>query len=97
MLIIGSNKQYWSQNPNETTTDTVLIGEGIQVNSTTVNNYTRLDADGNRTFNSVTGELAAEITKDGIYANELEVKGQAKINALLAQTIEDQIWLSDLL
>ena len=97
ILIIGKSKQYWSQNSNETTTDTVLIGEGIQVNSTTVNNYTRIDADGNRTFNSVTGDLAAEITKDGVYANELEVKGQARINGILVQTIEDQIWLSSLI
>ena len=97
MLVIGRSKQYWTQNANETTTETVKIGEGIQVNSTKTNTYTRIDADGNRTFNSVNGTRVAEMTENGIYGNELEVKGQAKLNGVLVQTIGDQIWMSSLL
>lgn len=93
ILIIGSQKQYWSQNANETTTDTVTIGQGIQVNSTTKNTYTRIDADGNRTINSNTGVKVAEMTENGIYGNELEVKGQAKLNVLLIEEIDNQAWL----
>lgn len=96
ILIIGSQKQYWSQNANETTTDTVTIGEGVQVNSTTKNTYTRIDADGNRTINSKTGVTVAEMTENGIYGNELDVKGKAEINVLLIQEIDSQAWLTGL-
>lgn len=94
ILIIGSQKQFWSQNANETNTDTVKIGEGIQVESTSSNTYTRIDADGNRTFNRTTGDRVGEMTDKGVYGNELEVKGQAKINILLIQEIENQTWLT---
>lgn len=96
ILIIGPKKQYWSQNANETNTDTVKIGEGIQVESTAKNNYTRIDADGNRTFNKTTGVRTAEMTDWGVYANELEVKGQAQMNVLLIQAIDNQAWLTGL-
>ena len=96
ILIIGSKRQYWSQNANETNTDTVKIGEGIQVESTAKNNYTRIDADGNRTFNKSTGVRTAEMTDWGVYANELEVNGKAEINILLIQEIDSQVWLTGL-
>ena len=94
ILIPGTKKQYWNQNANETNTETVKIGEGIQVESTAKNNYTRIDADGNRTFNKTTGVRTAELTDWGIYANELEVKGQAKLNVLLVQEIDNQAWIT---
>lgn len=94
ILISGSKKQYWSQNANETNTDTVKIGEGIQVESTAKNTYTRIDADGNRTFNNSTNERVAEMTDKGVYANELEVNGQAKLNILLIQEIDNQACLT---
>ena len=96
ILIIGSKKQYWSQNANETNTDTVKIGEGIQVESTARNTYTRIDADGNRTFNSSTNVRVAEMTDKGVYANELDVNGKAEINVLLIQEIDSQAWLTGL-
>lgn len=94
ILIAGSKKQYWSQNANETNTDTVQIGDGIKVESSTTNTYTRIDSDGNRTFNKTTDERVAEMTDKGVYANELEVKGQGKINVLLIQEIDSQAWLT---
>ena len=94
ILIIGSQKQFWSQNANETNTETVKIGEGIQVESTSSNTYTRIDADGNRTFNRTTGDRVGEMTDKGVYGNDLEVKGQAKINILLIQEIDNQVWLA---
>ena len=96
ILIIGSKRQYWSQNANETNTETVKIGEGIQVESTAKNNYTRIDADGNRTFNKSTGVRTAEMTDWGVYANELEVQGKAEINILLIQAIDSQVWMTGL-
>lgn len=97
MVAAGEEKQVWSQNANETITDTVQIGKGVQVNSSAADTYTRIDADGNRTYNSITGDVVAEMTKDGIYGKELEIKEQAKINGILVQTIGTQIWISSLL
>ena len=94
LLLAGTQRQFWTQNANETNTETVKIGEGIRVDSTSRNVYTRIDADGNRTFNKTTDERVAEMTDQGVFANELEVKGQAKINSLLIQSIDNQVWLT---
>lgn len=94
LLLAGTQRQYWTQNANETNTDTVKIGEGIRVDSTARNTYTRIDADGNRTFNKTTNERVSEMTDKGIYGNELEVKGQAQMNVLLVQNIDNQAWLT---
>lgn len=94
LLVPGASKQYWTQNANETNTDTVKIGQGIQVDSTIKNTYTRIDADGNRTYNKTTGDRVGEMTEKGVYANELEVKGQAALNVLLIQNIDNQAWLT---
>lgn len=96
MVATGTEKSVWTQNANETRTDTVEIGKGIQVNSSTKNTYTRIDADGNRTFNSSTNERVAEMTDKGVYTKQLEVKEQAKINLLLIQQVGNQIWLTGL-
>ena len=96
MVAVGTEKSVWTQNANETRTDTVEIGKGIQVNSSTKNTYTRIDADGNRTFNSSTNERVAEMTDKGVYTKQLEVKEQAKINVLLIQQIGSQVWLTGL-
>ena len=94
LLIPGTQRQYWTQNNNETTTDTVQIGQGIRVDSSTTNTYTTIDSDGNRTFNKTTSNRVAEMTDKGVYANELEVKGQAQVNVLLMQEIDGQSWLT---
>lgn len=96
MVSLGIEKSIWQQNSNETRTDTVEIGKGIQVNSSTKNTYTRIDADGNRTFNSSTDERVAEMTDKGVYTKQLEVKEQAKINLLLIQQIGNQTWITGL-
>lgn len=96
MVSMGVEKKIWTQNSNETRTDTVEIGKGIQVNSSTKNTYTRIDADGNRTFNSLTNERVSEMTDKGVYTKQLEVKEQAKINILLIQQMGSQVWITGL-
>lgn len=93
---IGTEKQIWTQNPNETRTDTVSIGKGIQVNSSSTNTYTRIDADGNRTFNSATGEVVMEATDKGVKAKEV-ITNVAQIGGILVQEIDGQTWISSLL
>lgn len=96
MVGIGTEKQVWSQNLNETRTDSVTIGKGIQVNSSITNTYTRIDADGNRVYKRGDTNPIAEFTDKGLETQELVVKNQAKINILLVQKIGSQIWLTGL-
>ena len=92
LLIIGQAKQAWTQNINETTTDTVTIGQGIRVDSSSTNTYTRIDSDGNRTFNKATNEVVMEATDKGVSAENLVVRTQAEITGILQQKVGDQVW-----
>lgn len=105
-LIFGAYKQTWSQNANEITSDSVQIGEGIQVNSTTSNTYTRIDSDGNRTYNSSTGNIVMEATDKGVlstyFGPTLDGNGNKNDNSgefggLSIQKIDNQSWISSLL
>ncbi len=87
LITIGANQEVWTQNPNEVRTDTVTIGKGIKVESSETNTYTKIDSDGNRTFNKTTNERVAEMTDKGVYAKEIECEGQAQIAGLLIQQI----------
>lgn len=94
LFIPGEKKQYWTQNTNETNTDTVQIGKGIQVESSATNTYHRIDSDGNRTYNKATGKVVNEATDKGTETEEIVVRGKAEINVLLIQNIEGQAWLT---
>lgn len=94
---IGAEKQTWEQNANETYTDTVQIGKGIQVNSSETNTYTRIDSDGNRVFNKATGKVISEFTDKGIETQDMVVNGKAEIAGMLVQKVGSQTWLSSLL
>lgn len=97
ILIIGSKRQYWSQNANETNTDTVKIGEGITILSTKYSTKFKADANGTRiTDKDNDSNVKAEFTDKGIITEELIVKGQAEINVLLIQEIDSQAWLTGL-
>lgn len=93
---IGIEKQAWSQNPNETHTDTVDIGKGIQVNSDKINAYTRMDADGFRNYNALTGDVTTGMTGKGMFTDELIVKNKAEMTGLLFQEAERQTLISRL-
>lgn len=94
---IGAEKQAWEQNANETYTDTVQIGKGIQVNSSETNTYTRIDSDGNRVFNKATGKVISEFTDKGMETQDMVVNGKAEIAGMLVQKVGSQTWLSSLL
>lgn len=98
LIILGDTKQVWTQNQNETSSDTVKIGKGIQVESTSSNTYTRIDSDGNRTFNKTTKEVVAEQTDKGTKTKELYVKDLAQIcDCVISSVVIDdlkQIWFS---
>lgn len=94
LLVLGNKKQTWTQNQNETTSDTVKIGKGIQVESSSTNTYTRIDSDGNRTYNKTTGEVVSEQTDKGTLTKELIVQKQANLCGCLVNNVDDQVWYS---
>ena len=94
---IGTEKQTWTQNANETITDTVQIGKGIKVKSSTKNTELDADADGIRVVNTNTGDTVAEFTDKGMETEEMNVRNKAQIAGMLVQQVGNQIWLSSLL
>lgn len=97
MCNLGNTKQTWTQNANETITDTVQIGKGIKVKSSTKNTELKADADGVRIDNVNTNETVAEFTDKGMETEEMIVRGKAQIAGMLVQQVGSQIWLSSLL
>lgn len=95
-LMPGKGKQRWSQNADETNADTVKIGKGIEVRSSLVDSYTRIDADGNRTFNASTNLPVTENTSQGTTTETLIVKTEGQITGLLFQKINTQVWVNKL-
>ena len=79
---------------NETTTDTVQIGKGIQIESSSMNTYFRADADGTRIFNKNTKEVISEFTDKGIITKDLQVRGTAQIVGLLVMKVGNQTWIT---
>lgn len=96
MGTIGEEKQIWTQNPNETRTDTVTIGKGIEVKSSSKNTYARFDADGNRIFNNSTNQVVTALTDKGVETNEIDSQ-LGKIGGILIQKMSGQTWISSLL
>ena len=94
LVILGTQKQTWTQNQNETTSDTVKIGKGIQVESSSTNTFTRIDSDGNRTYNKTTGEVVSEQTDKGSLTKELTVQELADLCGCLVNKVDDQVWFS---
>lgn len=96
MLNKGSIKAMYSQHQNEITTNTVRIGKGLQVESTSTNTITKIDSDGQRTLNKTTNEIVNKNTDTGTYTKTLEVEEQAKINKLFIQEVDEQVWITGL-
>lgn len=96
LLISGDTRQPWSQNSNEIQSDNVHIGEGITVESSTTDTYTRIDADGTRIFNKNTNNAVTTFTKEGIETDYID-SGKALIAGVLIQKINGQIWFSSTL
>lgn len=94
LVILGNKKQTWTQNQNETTSETVKIGKGIQIESSTTNTYHRIDSDGNRTYNKTTGEVVSEQTDKGTVTKELVVKDLADICGCIVNQVDEQVWFS---
>ena len=92
MVNKGGEKVIWTQNQNETTTDTVNISKGITINSSVdANTKFKADYDGIRiTDNS--GSIKTRFTDKGMTTKEATVENEANIVGILRQRVENQIW-----
>lgn len=91
----GTEKSVWSQNQNETTTDTVNISQGITIISNTKNTKFKADADGVRIFDkndTTNSNPITEFTDKGMTTKEAVIENQATIVGILRQQVGDQIW-----
>ena len=95
---IGIVAEIWTQNPNETRTDTVKIGKGIEVISSSQDTKLKADADGVRVVQvSNENNIVTEFTKEGTRIKKLIAENQAQITGILIQQVGDQTWISSLL
>lgn len=91
MVNAGTVKLAYSQNQNETITDTVNISKGITINSTSDNTTFKANADGIRILDG-SSTIKTKFTEDGTETDELVVNEQAIIVGIIRQKVGDQIW-----
>lgn len=93
MLAEGNIKTSWTQNANESFTDTVQIGKGLKIKATGSDTEFSAEADGISIKNTETGENVAEFTKYGTETQELIAHKDVKVaDALLIQKVGNQLW-----
>ena len=98
MVNAGSVKLAYSQNQNETTTDTVNISKGITITSSTANTLFKANSDGIRIFDekSSSDTPITEFTDTGMTTKKMIVKEEAQIVGLLVQQVGNQTWFTRL-
>lgn len=95
MVNAGTVKLAYSQNQNETTTDTVNISKGITITSSNTDTTFKANSDGIRTLNK-SNEVLSEFTDKGMKNKQMEVTDEATIVQVLFQNVGDQTWLTRL-
>ena len=95
MLNKGNIKQEYSNNANETITDTVKIGKGIQIEATGSNSKFDAQADGIRIIDINTNQTSTEFTDKGTITKNIESDGGDIANLLIKDT-GSQTWLTRL-
>lgn len=93
MLNVGSIVTTWTQNANESTSDTVNISKGITVDSNTTNTKAKMDSDGFRVTNKSTGESVMEGTDEGGKFKKVEAE-KGTIGGVIIQKVSNQTWIS---
>lgn len=89
----GSIKLAYSQNQNETTTETVKISKGITITSTNMETIFKANANGIRLL-SLQNEKIAYFTDKGLSTKELTVENKAQMCSTLISEVGDQTWLT---
>lgn len=95
MLNSGADKLDWTQNANETLTDTVTIGKGIVIESETDDVKFKADTDGIRIVKKDDEEdESARFTNLGTETKNIEVKNTSNLGGLIVRKISNKkIWI----
>lgn len=94
MLNFGDVFIPWSQNANESTSDTVNISKGITVSSNTTNTVATMKSDGFKVRNKTTNEEVMSATDTGGLFKDITSTGVSKLSGLIIQQIGDEIWIT---
>ena len=95
MVNAGAVKLAYSQNQNETTTDTVNISKGITITSSQMETTFKANADGVRIYDSKDlTKPKTEFTDRGTETDYLKVKNEAEIVSILIQKVGNHTWFT---
>lgn len=89
----GIVKLAYSQNENETTTETVNISKGITITSTNMETIFKANANGIRIL-TLQNATIAYFTDKGLSTKEIIVEDEAQICRTLIQNVGDQTWFT---
>ena len=89
----GNATLVYSQNENETTTDTVNISKGITITSTNMETIFKANANGIKIL-TLAGNVIAYFTDKGLSTKEIIVEDEAQIVKTLWQEVGDQTWIT---
>lgn len=95
MVNAGGVKLAYSQNQNETTTDTVNISKGITITSSDLDVTFKANADGIRTLDS-SNNVLTEFTDTGMTTKRAVIQEKSEIVGTLFQTVGNQTWITKL-
>lgn len=93
MLNVGQVAMPWTQNANESTSNTVNISKGITVSSNTSNTLSTMNDDGFKVKNATTSEEVMVATDDGGKFKNIEAS-RGSVAGVLMQKIGNQTWIS---
>ena len=96
MVNAGKVRLAYSQNQNETTTDTVNISKGITITSSADENIVfKADYDGIRVYekNNMSSPITY-FTEKGMTTKEMVVEDKGEISGVLIQEIGNQTWFT---
>ena len=91
MVNAGSERVIWTQNENETTTNTVNISKGITITSSDLDVKFKANADGIRTLDN-NDERLTEFTDKGMLTKEATIENKANVVGILRQRVGNQVW-----
>lgn len=95
MVNVGQTKLAYSQNQNETTTDTVNISKGITITSSNTDTTFKANSDGIRTLDRNGNELT-KFTDIGMTTKKMIVEDTSEIVGTLWQEVGGQTWITRL-
>lgn len=95
MVNAGSVKLAYSQNQNETTTDSVNISKGITITSSDLDVTFKANADGIRTLDKNNNEIT-KFTDTGMTTKKAVIQDTSQIVGILFQEVGSQTWLTRL-